>query len=164
MSEKKDVMLEKSGNIIEHESTEDVLPVLLGDIRHLIEQARRWTATAVNTNLTMLYWEIGVRIHQDILHGKRAEYGRQIVHALSAQLTNEYGSSFKEKNLRRMIQFAEVFPDKQIVVSLTRQLSWTHFITLIPLKDSIQRDFYAEMCRVERWNTRTLHAKIQGML
>jgi len=71
-------------------------------------------------------------------------YPEKIVHALSGQLTNEYESSFKEKNLRRMIQFAEVFPDKQIVVSLTRQLSWTHFITLIPLKDSIQRDFYAE--------------------
>ena len=63
-----------------------------------------------------------------------------------------------------MIQFAEVFPDSKIVVSLIRQLSWTHFIALIPLKDSLQRDFYAEMCRVEHWSVRTLRDKIDGML
>ncbi|MBL6995591.1 MAG: DUF1016 family protein [Desulfobacula sp.] len=63
-----------------------------------------------------------------------------------------------------MIQFAEVFPDKEIVVSLIRQLSWTHFIALIPLKDDLQRDFYAEMCRLERWSVRTLRKKIDGML
>jgi len=63
-----------------------------------------------------------------------------------------------------MIQFAEVFPDKEIVVSLIRQLSWTHFIGLIPLKNDLQRDFYAEMCRVERWSVRTLRKNIDGML
>ena len=63
-----------------------------------------------------------------------------------------------------MIQFAEVFPDKEIVVSLIRQLSWTHFIALITLKDDLQRDFYAEMCRIERWSVRTLRKKIDGML
>ena len=63
-----------------------------------------------------------------------------------------------------MIQFAEVFPDQQIVVLLTRQLSWTHFVALTPMKDSLQREFYAEMCRVERWSVRTLREKINGML
>ena len=58
-----------------------------------------------------------------------------------------------------MIQFTEVFPDKEIVVSLIRQLSWTHFIALIPLKDDLQRDFYAEMCRIERWSVRALRKK-----
>ncbi len=95
---------------------------------------------------------------------KRAEYGKEIVATLSRQLTNDYGNNFNEKNLRRMIQFAEVFPDKEIVVSLIRQLSWTHFVALIPLKDDLQRDFYAEMCRIERWSVRTLRKKIDGML
>ena len=63
-----------------------------------------------------------------------------------------------------MIQFAEVYPDEQIVVSLIRHLSWTHFIALLPLKDPLQREFYAEMCRVERWSVRTLREKINGML
>ena len=85
-----------------------------------------------------------------MLKGKRADYGAEIVSALARQLETEYGSGFSEKNLRRMIQFADVFPDEKIVVSLIRQLSWTHIIALIPLKDPLQREFYAEMCRVER--------------
>ena len=74
-------------------------------------------------------------------------------------------SSWRRQNgLRRMVQFAEVFPDEKIVVSLIRQLTWTHFIVLIPLKDSLQREFYAEMCRIERWSVRTLRKKIDSML
>jgi len=111
-----------------------------------------------------LHWQIGNRIRQDILKEKRAKYGKEIVATLSRQLTNDYGNNFNEKNLRRMIQFAEVFPDKEIVVSLIRQLSWTHFIGLIPLKNDLQRDFCAEMCRLERWSVRTLRKKIDGML
>ena len=63
-----------------------------------------------------------------------------------------------------MIQFAEVFPDKKIVVTLSRQLSWSHFVSILPLKNDLQRDFYAEMCRIERWSVRTLRKKIDGML
>ena len=66
--------------------------------------------------------------------------------------------------LDRMFQFAEVFPDREIVVSSIRQLTWTHFIALIPLDRPLQREFYAEMCRVERWSVSTLRKKIGGML
>jgi predicted nuclease of restriction endonuclease-like (RecB) superfamily len=137
---------------------------LISDIRSLIETARHSVAATVNTGLTILYWQIGSRIHQDILKEKRAAYGKRIVVTLSRQLIGDYGNNFTEKNLRRMIQFAEIFPDKEIVVSLIRQLSWTHFIALIPLKDDLQRNFYAEMCRIERWSVRTLREKIDGML
>ena len=105
-----------------------------------------------------------VRINEDILDNKRAEYGKQIVVLLGRQLTAKYGRSYQEKNIRRMIQFANVFNDKQIVVSLMRQLSWTHFRTLIPIKDELQRDFYTQMCKIESWNVKTLRAKIDGML
>ena len=84
--------------------------------------------------------------------------------AVAAQLEREFGRGFGDKNLRRMIQFAEVFPDRSIVVSLIRQLSCTHFIALIPLEKPLQRDFYAEMCRLERWSVSTLRKKIGGML
>ncbi|MEA2085298.1 MAG: PDDEXK nuclease domain-containing protein [Thermodesulfobacteriota bacterium] len=137
---------------------------LIGDIRSLIETARHNVAVTVNAGLTILYWQIGNRICQNILKQKRGEYGKEIVATLSQELADDYGNNFNEKNLRRMIQFAEVFSDKKIVVSLIRQLSWTHFIALIPLKNDLQRDFYAEMCRVERWSVRTLRKKIDGML
>lgn len=137
---------------------------LLADIRALIEQARRQTAVAVNAGLTLMYWRIGQRIHADVLDGERAAYGEQIVSTLSRQLVAEYGRGFAEKNLRRMVQFAQAYPDEQIVVTLLRQLSWSHFLALLPLDKPYQRDFYAEMCRIEGWSVRTLRERIDSML
>jgi len=138
--------------------------MLLDEVRHLIVEARQGTAQAVNAGLTLLYWQVGDRIRREILKEKRAEYGAEILQTLSAKLEVEFGRGFAEKNLRRMVQFAEVFSDREIVVSLIRQLTWTHFIVLIPLKDPLQRDFYAEMCRIEKWGTRTLRDRIASML
>ena len=138
--------------------------VLLGDIRTLIEVARQRATSAVNSELTMLYWRIGLRIHTQVLEGRRADYGEEVLPTLATQLVKEYGSSFSVKNLRRMVQFAVTFPDEAIVVSLIRQLSWTHFIALIPLKDPRQRDYYAQMASAERWSVRTLRERIDSML
>jgi predicted nuclease of restriction endonuclease-like (RecB) superfamily len=137
---------------------------LLPEVRELILTARERLARQVDSGLVTLYWSVGRRIRQDVLKEKRAEYGERIVSSLGTQLEAEFGRGFTEKNLRRMVQFATVFPDKQIVAALLRQLSWSHFVLLIPLHDSVKRDFYAEMCRVERWSTRTLEKKIQSML
>lgn len=138
--------------------------VLLAEVRDLILGAREQTARVVNAGLTLLHWQLGDRIRREVLAEKRAEYGERIVSGLGKRLEFEFGRGFTEKNLRRMVQFADVFPDREIVVSLIRQLTWTHFIALIPLKDSLQRDFYAEMCRIERWSVRELRARIDGML
>ena len=137
---------------------------LLGDIRTLIEVARQRAISTVNSELTMLYWRIGQRIHTQVLEGRRADYGEEVLPTLAAQLVKEYGNSFSVKNLRRMVQFAATFPDEPIVVSLIRQLSWTHFIALIPLKDPRQRDYYAQMTSAERWSVRTLRERIDSML
>jgi len=134
------------------------------DIRKLIEEARQSVAITVNAGLTMLYWKIGRRINLEILKGERAEYGAEIVAALSRQLETDYGRGFSEKSLRRMVQFSTVFPDEQIVAALLRQLNWTHFTILIPLNDKLKVEFYSEMCRIERWSTRTLREKIDSML
>ena len=137
---------------------------LLTDVRQLILAAREGVARAVDAGLVTLYWHIGRRVHQDILKEKRAEYGAQIVSALGRQLEKEFGRGFSEKTLWHMVRFAEVFPDETIVSALRRQLGWTHFKSVIYLEDPLKRDFYAEMCRIENWNTRTLAKKIGGML
>ena len=137
---------------------------LLGDLRSLIESAREQTARAVNSALVGLYWHIGTRIREDVLQEQRAGYGEQIVATLSRQLTAEYGRGFARRSLFRMIQFAELFPDERIVSALSAQLGWSHFIELIPIEDPLKRDFYAEMCRAERWNVRTLRHKIAYFL
>jgi predicted nuclease of restriction endonuclease-like (RecB) superfamily len=137
---------------------------LFKDLRDLIQSARAGVAQVVNSALVLLYWQVGQRIRSEILNSQRAEYGEKAVPTLAAQLAREFGQGFAEKNLRRMIQLAEVFPDREIVVTLSRQLGWSHFLAILPLKDPLQRDFYAEMCRMERWSVRTLRAKIGGML
>jgi hypothetical protein len=137
---------------------------LLGDIRTLIETARGQVARAANAGLVRLYWNVGRRIRQDVLKEKRAGYGQRIVQTLPARLVPEYGQGFSHDNLWRMMQFVEVFQDERIVVSLTRQLTWTHFLRLIPIHDPLKRDFYAEICRIEHWNVRTLRKKISDML
>ena len=137
---------------------------LLADVRELILTAREAVARTVNTGLTLLYWEIGTRIRRDILQEKRAEYGEQIVHALSAQLEAEFGPGFTKRNLFNMMRFAETFSEREIVHALSAKLGWTHFRRIIYLDDPLQRDFYAEMCRMENWSTRTLEQKIKSML
>ena len=137
---------------------------LLNDVRTLIEAARDQVARTVKSTLVALYWHIGKRLREDVLKKQRAEYGEQIVSSLVTQLTAEYGKGFSRQNLFRMIRFAEVFPDEQIVSSLMRQLSWTHLIYIIPIEDSLKREFYAEMCRVDRWSTRTLQDQIKRLL
>jgi predicted nuclease of restriction endonuclease-like (RecB) superfamily len=137
---------------------------LLGDIRSLIESAREQTARAVNSALVGLYWHIGKRIREDVLHEQRAGYGEEIVSTLSKQLTAEYGRGFDRRNLFHMVRFAEAFPDEQIVNALRTQLSWTHFRELLPIDDRLKREFYTEMCRLERWSTRTLRQKIDRLL
>jgi predicted nuclease of restriction endonuclease-like (RecB) superfamily len=137
---------------------------LLQDIRRLIEEARSAVAVTVNAGLTMLHWQIGRRIRQEVLQETRAEYGAQIVATVSRQLRQEFGTRFSEKSLRRMMQFYEVFPEEEKVFPLLKQLTWSHFVELIPLSEPFQRDFYTEICRVERWSVRTLRKKIDSML
>jgi predicted nuclease of restriction endonuclease-like (RecB) superfamily len=137
---------------------------LLKDVRDLIHQARTATAQAVNAALVLLYWQIGQRIRVEVLKEKRAEYGEEILPTLSAKLVEDFGDGYSARNLARMVRFVEVFPDQQIVATMSRQLGWSHFVEIIPLKTDLERDFYAEMCRIERWSVRTLRAKVQSML
>ena len=138
---------------------------LLQDLRQIIEQARGHVATTANYALSMMYWHIGERINHEVLDNQRAEYGKQIVATVARQLREEYGSKgFDEKNIRRMMQFANLFPDEQNVARTARQLSWSHFIEVLPLKEDLQREFYITLAASERWSRDRLRKEIDGML
>ena len=138
---------------------------LFSSIKLLIEESRQQVAFAVNASMSMLYWQIGNHINREIGQPSRSEtYGKEIVSTLCQRLCEEYGTAFSEKNLRRMMQFAQVFPDEKIVVSLIRQLSWTHILAVIPIDDPLKRTFYIEMCILEKWSVRTFRERIQSML
>jgi predicted nuclease of restriction endonuclease-like (RecB) superfamily len=137
---------------------------LVDDVRRLIDSARSRVAATVNAELTLLYWQIGRRISEGVLGGARAEYGQQVLAALARQLTAAYGRGWSEKQLRHCVRAAEVFPDEGILSALRRELSWTHLKTLMYLDDPLKRDYYIELCRLERWSSRQLHERIQSML
>lgn len=137
---------------------------LFSSVKQLIEQSKRQVAVSVNATMSMLYWQIGRKINDEILQNKRAEYGKTILATLSRQLETEYGSSFSEKNLRRMTQFAEAFPNHEGVLKLTRQLTWSHIKDLIPITDPLRREFYTQLCIHENWSVRTFRERIKSML
>lgn len=153
--------IEKNNQIVATVSTQS----LIQDLRQIIEQARGQVAATANYAQTMMYWHIGERINREILGNQRAEYGKQIVSAVSTQLQAEYGKKgFEPRSIWRMMQFAQEFPDEQIVATVSTQLSWSHVIEILPLKDNIQREFYLTLAASEKWKVRQLRKEIDGML
>ena len=130
----------------------------------MISEARQRVAVSANATITLLYWHIGERINREVLDNQRAEYGKRVIENVARQLQLEYGGrEFSARNLRRMMQFAQLMPDLQIVSTLSTQLSWSHFQEVLSL-DEIQREFYLTMAAEESWSIRTLRSKIDGML
>jgi predicted nuclease of restriction endonuclease-like (RecB) superfamily len=137
---------------------------IAADIKKLIEKSRQNVALAVNAEITLLYWHIGKRIKTEILRNERAEYGKKLIAGLSEQLTQAYGKGWSKRHLHHCIRIAEIFPDIEIVHALRSQLSWTHLRLIISMEDELKRDFYIEMCKMEKWSSRQLQDRIQSML
>ncbi|HAT7956454.1 TPA: DUF1016 family protein [Legionella pneumophila] len=137
---------------------------LYSDISQLIEVTQQRTLHEINRAGVLLYWYIGRRINQDILKYNRAEYGSKVIKTLADKLQTEFGKGFGLRVIHRCVQFERYFPDERIVLSLSQHLKWTHFVSLLNVSNQLKREFYAEMCRIERWSTRELSKKIDDML
>jgi predicted nuclease of restriction endonuclease-like (RecB) superfamily len=139
----------------------DVEKVLFSDLAQIIEQGKKQVVAQVNSVLTLTYWHVGKKINEHILNNERAEYGKEVISPIALRLVEKFGRSFDLKNLYRMMQFAEVFPEIEIVVPLARQLSWSHFIILFPLKNMEVRMFYAQKAMESIWSKRELRRQIE---
>ncbi len=137
---------------------------LLVDVRHLIDAARQRVAGAVNAELTQLYWQIGRRMNSELLQGQRAEYGKRVIAELARQLITDFGKGWSERQLRYCLRVAEIFPEVEILHTVCSQLSWSHLRLIIQIDDSLKRDFYLEICRLERWSVRQLQERINSLL
>lgn len=138
---------------------------LYSDVCRLVEEAKMYVASNVNQTITLLYWKIGDRINTELIQGQRLQYGKKIVAQLAVQLQQQFGKrGFEERNIRRMMQFADLFTDVEIVSQAATQLSWSHFIELLSIKEELKREFYLTMTVSERWGRDLLRAKIDGML
>ena len=133
---------------------------LVSEIAVLIEESKHHVSKVANSSLTLLFWHIGKRINDEILKNERAEYGKQIVPPVAAQLEHRYGRSFTERNVRRMTQFATDFSDFAIVSPLATQLTWSHFIELFPLKSIKSKLYYAQNSIAQNWGKRELRNQI----
>lgn len=138
--------------------------VLYDDVCHIIDGARNRIATYLNTEVCMTNWYVGKRIKEDVLYNQRAEYGKQVLKNLSARLTEKYGSGWGYDKLQHCVRAAYTFSEEEIVYATRTQLNWTHLRTLMSVKDPLERQFYAHMCSMERWDTRTLDEKIDRQL
>ena len=134
---------------------------LLSDLQQIIDSGKQKVTAQVNSTLTLTYWHIGKRINNNVLQNQRAEYGKQIVKSVSKKLVEQYGKSFEARNLRRMMQFAELFPDISIVSPLATQLSWSHFMEILPLKKEDARLFYIQKAAESLWSKRELRNQIE---
>ncbi len=106
---------------------------LLSDLRTLIQSARQRVAVAASSTTTLLYWHLGRRLLTENLQDERAQYGKRVLLTVSRELTDEFGQAFTLRSLYRAIQFCQCFTDREIVSTLSTQLSWSHFIELLPL-------------------------------
>lgn len=138
--------------------------ILIKDIVQLIHQGQRRVATEVNSTVVLLYWTIGKRINDEILSDQRADYGNQIIENVSAKLSLEFGQGYSRSGLFRMVRFSKLYPDAQIVATVSRQLSWSHIVSLCQMDEELKRDFYLQMACIEKWSVRTLREKMGSML
>ena len=138
---------------------------LMKDLRQIIDSARQRVAVTANAELTMMYWHIGERINREVLGNQRAEYGKRIVSMVATQLQNQYGTKgFEIRNIRRMMQFAQKIPTEQIVSQLATQLTWSHIIEVLPVKDPLAVEFYLTMSSSGRCGRNRLRKEIDSML
>jgi predicted nuclease of restriction endonuclease-like (RecB) superfamily len=134
------------------------------DIVSLIQSAKGHVAREYNSTQVYLAWFIGKRIEDELLQHKRADYGEKLIESIAETLSRQYGSGYTRSSIFRMIKFYRYFSDERIVSTLSRQLSWSHFILICTMEDELKRTFYAEMCRVQKWSVRGLKQQIDSML
>ncbi len=137
---------------------------LINELKCLVLAGKQQAQLQVNAQMTLLYWQLGEKLQIHVLNNQRADYAKQIVKQVAQQLSQEYGKGFNEKNLRKMQQFYQAFPDQQIVSTLSRQLSWSHFVELLPIKEPMARLFYLQMAINDNWSVRTLRNRIDSVL
>ena len=91
----------------------------------------------------------------------KAKYGDYLIEEISKKLTEYFGKGFSIQNLRRMRQFYIFYPIRSSIMS---ELSWTHYLELIKIKEQEKRDFYMKECIESGWTVEELQRQIGSLL
>lgn len=129
---------------------------LLRDIKSILQSGLSKAYKAVDNLRVQTYWQVGERIvREELEHKDRADYGKRVMEDLAKDL------GFRRDELYRIVQFYKTYP---IVVTLSRQLSWSHYLELIKIENKEERDFYESQTIQNMWSVRELREQIQGKL
>lgn len=133
-------------------------------VGNIIEQSKRTIAVYLNSEVSMTYWKIGKYIAGELDAIGEDKYGSMIVATVSRQLTEQFGKGYTRAGIFRMVKVARVFPEAEIVTTLSRQLTWSHFIELAEVSDPTKRLFYQQMSILYHWSVRQLRDQEDKMV
>ena len=154
--------MEDKNLIVENESNELVdIENIYNDIKNKILTARSKMLKHIDTTMTEVYWYVGKITYELSENSTKASYGKKIREALSAKLTNEFGSDFSPVSIRRMRKFYELYPIRSAVPT---ELSWSHFQELIRIDRKEERQFYESEAIKANWGYRELNRQINTKL
>jgi DUF1016 N-terminal domain len=134
------------------------------DISRILLEARQKAYVSINSEMVMAYWRIGKRIvEEEQLGEKRAEYGTLLVKQLSKKLSKEFGKGFSVANVWNFRQFYLTFPENEILYALRRELTWTHYRSIMRLDNPDARKYYITEAANQNWGTRQLDRNISTL-
>ena len=136
------------------------------EIHDLLDNARQNIISNINSTMTKTYFLIGKRIVEEEQDGnKRAEYGKNLIKMLSEKLTKEFGKGFSETNLEQMRKFFKVYGIPQTLSEEFQfNLSWSHYLILMRIKDINARNFYEIEAFENNWSLRELKRQVNSSL
>ena len=136
------------------------------EIHDLFYNARQNIISNINSTMTKTYFLIGKRIVEEEQDGnKRAEYGKKLIKTLSEKLTKEFGKGFSETNLEQMRKFFKVYGIPQTLSEEFQfNLSWSHYLILMRIKDINARNFYEIEVFENNWSLRELKRQVNSTL
>jgi predicted nuclease of restriction endonuclease-like (RecB) superfamily len=127
---------------------------LLRDVKSILEKARFRAYQAVDNIGVQTRWQVGERIvREELVHKERADYGKRVVEKLAEDL------DLSRSLLFEMVKFYRIYP---IVQTLSGQLSWSHYVELLTIKSSEERQFYEVQSIRNVWTVRDLKERIKG--
>lgn len=137
---------------------------LLSDARYIIDKTKEYASRSINVALLQRNWHLGRRISEELLHGEqRADYGKETIKTLSAELTDIYGKGFTKSNLYSFIRFYKMFPEIfQSPIGKSELLTWTHYYLLLDVDNEVARRWYAHEAFTENWGVRALRRNISS--